>query len=327
MFRLSSLGDVILASSALEALPPGEKVTWVVKEAYAPLLRGHPKVREVVPFRSGEGLRGWIRLCRKLSQEEFDEMLDLQGSLRTRLARVLFWIWRMQKNRTPVKWTAISKYRLRLWALYLLKRFAPRSWLPPQKVEEFARAAGGVGSERPQLTHLLSQTHVELPYEDQQFICVMPSSKWEGKQWPARFYFELSRKFDFPVVVLGQKGDENSIKLIKLLEMAQVPFVSGLGKWGLSENAQVLSRSKFYLGADTGLAHLAESVGTPVLSVWGPTTPEMGFAPWHKESRVLGSSLWCRPCGKDGRFCFRWNNRYACLNSFQVRDALAQIED
>jgi heptosyltransferase-2 len=47
--------------------------------------------------------------------------------------------------------------------------------------------------------------------------------------------------------------------------------------------------------------HVAEAVGTPVVAVFGSTTPKQGFAPRDPRSRVVEVDLECRPCGRHGR--------------------------
>jgi ADP-heptose:LPS heptosyltransferase len=90
--------------------------------------------------------------------------------------------------------------------------------------------------------------------------------------------------------------------------------------WNLRQAATVLSRSTGYLGNDTGLAHLAEAVGTRALVVLGPTTADMGFGPQGAESRPVGMKLWCRPCGKDGSHCHRLLKRHACLRDLSAKE-------
>jgi len=41
-------------------------------------------------------------------------------------------------------------------------------------------------------------------------------------------------------------------------------------------------------------------VGTPLVSIFGPTTPSQGYTPWNKKSRVVEIPLDCRPCGAHG---------------------------
>jgi heptosyltransferase-2 len=73
------------------------------------------------------------------------------------------------------------------------------------------------------------------------------------------------------------------------------------------------------------LAHLAEALGTPAKVIFGPTTPDLGFGPWKKESQSIGYSLWCRPCGKDGRYCIQWTKRYRCLKELSPEVVFDQI--
>ena len=112
-------------------------------------------------------------------------------------------------------------------------------------------------------------------------------------------YVRLLEKARVFPIILGSPSDAVSFELVQALSRAGVPHLSGVGKWDLAQVARVLSKSKAYLGGDTGLAHLAEAVGVPAWVIFGPTVPEMGFGPWRKESRSFGSSLGCRPCGSE----------------------------
>jgi len=95
IFRLSSLGDLVLSMAALSVprLSPGREgplVDWVVSEEFVPLLEGHPGIRRIIPFNRKGGLAAWLELCQRLFQEGYSEVIDLHSSLRTRLARFLF---------------------------------------------------------------------------------------------------------------------------------------------------------------------------------------------------------------------------------------------
>jgi ADP-heptose:LPS heptosyltransferase len=330
IIRLSSFGDVILATSALSALQEGEN-HWVVSREYASLLRGHPKLKKVWEYDRQNGLLGWFSLCEKLWKEDFSEVLDLHSTLRSWIARVYFWI-RGKIDSKNVVWKKISKERLRLFGMFSTKRLWPKSQIPHSVVERFASLAGGTGRERPDLKHLIAPLQ-EVPSEfiswarsHEGYVCVMPSSKWSGKKWSVRGFFEVISKSGVPAVVLGEKSDRESALLAKLLEQAGLTHFSGVGKFDFRSLAYVLSRARVCLGNDTGVAHLAEAVGTRVVTAFGPTVPEMGFGPWRKESRAVGSPLWCRPCGKDGRYCFRLNDRYACQSKLSPAVVLKELE-
>jgi ADP-heptose:LPS heptosyltransferase len=344
VFRLSSLGDVILSSAVLSPDGFAGPVDWVIASEFAPVLRGHPGIRKLWEFDRASGLSGWLKLCDELGSQGYDEVLDLHGSLRTRVARVYFWL----QSRCGAAWRKLPKARWRLYGLYLFRKKWPAAWRPEPLVVRFARFAGKSGA-RPRLTHLAGLPAAREAFRSVaealrtsgsvSYFCVMPGSKWAGKCWAASKYLEVCRevcgsaasaageapsaasrgvRLKMPVVLGGLK-DPGSQELVDLLTAAGIAHVSGVGKWDLTEAAGVLAGAEAYLGNDTGLAHLAEAVGVPALVVFGPTAPEMGFGPWREQSQSVGlESLGCRPCGKDGRRCYRLSRKYLCMNGLDA---------
>lgn len=332
--RLSSLGDVVLALSALEvrALPP--RVDWVVTSELAPLLRGHPRIGRVWAFDRSTGFQGWRALCHRLAWERYDVVVDLHGSLRSRWLR-----WSLCQHRwlrgnaaTNTKWIRVGKSRHRFWGYSVLKALWPVAWRPQPWVERFARAVGGTGDERPNLNYLARRP---LPAEieawklsGQLYVCLMAGSLWPGKRWSIRRFAEVARSFTarrIGVAVLGGAGDAQAEALTRTLAAEGGSVVSGVGRWDLPMVAAVLSGSLGVVGNDTGIAHVAEAVGVPAFTVFGPTAPDLGFGPWRSQSAAFGSDLWCRPCGKDGRLCFRPVRRYKCLDEVEPTAVVAGV--
>src|SRR5215510_7855761 len=95
--KTSSLGDVIHHMPALTEARrrrPDARFSWVVEEAFAPLVRLHPAVSEVIPV----ALRRWRRapfdaatwtqmaaFRRALRARRFDAIIDTQGLLKSAL--------------------------------------------------------------------------------------------------------------------------------------------------------------------------------------------------------------------------------------------------
>ncbi len=332
IIRLSSLGDVILATSALEALerrgePP---VDWVVAREYVSLLEGHPMVRRVFAFDRSSGLDGWARLSRELRTQVYDEILDLHDTLRSRMMQRWFRGFEQERpSEKAPRWVRFPKQRASFVGLTAMHGVWPKAWSPEAYVHRFARTAHGSGDERPNLRHLLNEDQAlrllgEFGLVPQQYVCVMPSSKWKGKQWPAQNYAAVFRHLNWLPVVLGAHQDECSHQTVEKLRRAGIEHVSAIGKWDLQETAQILAHSRGILGCDTGLMHLAEAVGVPALVVLGPTSERVGFAPWRSESQVVGAQLWCRPCGKDGRACFRISRRHLCMSLVSPAQVIRQ---
>ena len=305
VLRLSSLGDVIIAASVLQTNNFQSGVDWVVAKEYSALLQHHPRVKNLWVFNRSSGLSGWIELARILWEQHYNFVFDLHGSLRTKIMYLLFYFWSLGKRAEMPQWKTINKKYLKRYGCYLFKQYWPEFWRPVQWVTIYSRFVGGNGQERPDLNHLLQEASgFWEPWMEKPYFCVMPSSKWPGKQWPVQKYFEVLKKSGTMPVILGTESDDASLKLLSMLQQHGIPCVSGVAKWDLLRVAHVLAGARGYLGSDTGLAHLAEAVGTPAWIIFGPTVPELGFAPWRQNSCFVGSNQWCRPCGKDGRYCY-----------------------
>src|SRR4051794_38130186 len=122
ILRLSSLGDVVLSTAALEVArlapgPEGPFVDWVVSSQLAPLLEGHRALRRVIPFNRKGGLPAWLALCQELFVEGYSEVIDLHSSVRTALARLLFFVWGHTRGNGPESWSSLPKQRLRLYGM------------------------------------------------------------------------------------------------------------------------------------------------------------------------------------------------------------------
>ena len=325
ILRLSSLGDVILATSALEVGP--HRWDWVVASEFSELLEGDPRIGRLFKFERKSGLPGWVKLSRQIWESGYDEIFDLHGSLRTRVMHFLFFYWGTVQRGGKPRWKTISKQRWRLYPYFWLKHYWPKSLRPTPWVERYSKRVGGSGLERPQLTHLLNKKRDERDWKElpEKYTCIMPSSKWDGKKWPVEHYFKVCGRLPHLPVIFGSAKDRESQALVTQLREAGIPHLSGVGKWNLTQAAQVLAGSQGYLGGDTGLAHLAEAVGVPSRIIFGPTVPDMGFGPWREASRKIQIPLGCRPCGKDGRYCYRLKQKYLCLQALPPERVLAQV--
>ena len=83
------------------------------------------------------------------------------------------------------------------------------------------------------------------------------------------------------------------------------------------------------LCVDSSNMHLASLAGTPLLSVWGGTHPDVGFGPFVKNDESIlqigRDVLPCRPCSVYGKeVCYRGD--FACLNYVTPEDVVGRME-
>lgn len=109
---------------------------------------------------------------------------------------------------------------------------------------------------------------------------VNPGMSLLAKRWPAdRFAAvagRLAAERGARILLLGARGDEDAAAAFAaaLPAAARARLLDRAGRADLALAAALVERCALYLGNDSGLAHLAAAVGTPVAVVFGPTRPE-----------------------------------------------------
>src|SRR5690606_23103054 len=94
------------------------------------------------------------------------------------------------------------------------------------------------------------------------------------------------------------------------------------GRLTWEESVEVLKRSRGVVSGDTGIMHVADLMGRPVLALIGPTA--FGY-PTQASSEVLEVDLPCRPCTKDGRGRCRNAVYKRCMIDITPESALTRI--
>jgi heptosyltransferase-2 len=76
--------------------------------------------------------------------------------------------------------------------------------------------------------------------------------------------------------------------------------INGVGL-PLLASAELIGRARAIVTNDSAPQHLASAMGTPTLTIYGPTVPEFGFGPMAERHAVAGhETLECRPCHRHG---------------------------
>lgn len=109
---------------------------------------------------------------------------------------------------------------------------------------------------------------------------VNPGMSLLAKRWPAERFAavagRLAAECGARILLLGGRGDEDAAAAFTaaLPPEARARLLDRSGRADLALAAALVERCALYLGNDSGLAHLAAAVGTPVVVVFGPTRPE-----------------------------------------------------
>ncbi len=131
-------------------------------------------------------------------------------------------------------------------------------------------------------------------------VCLFPGSVWATKRWTLEGFTEVAAKFiqlGYEVLLLGGPDEKDLCDQIALV----VPKAQVLAaKLSVAQSIQQISESDLVVANDSAATHMAAFAGTPAVTIFGPTTLDLGFRPWTNEARVVQTDLECRPCGKHG---------------------------
>lgn len=153
------------------------------------------------------------------------------------------------------------------------------------------------------------------------YVVLHPGTAAPARAWPAHRWAEAVRllgRAGFRTVVTGSAN-----------EASLAAFVSGRhaidlsGRTSLAELAAVLAGAEAVVVANTGPAHLAAAVGTPVVSLFAPTVPAARWAPYGVPLVLLGDQQ--APCrGTRATTCPVPG--HPCLSEVTAHDVLAAVE-
>ena len=100
-------------------------------------------------------------------------------------------------------------------------------------------------------------------------------------------------------------------------------IVNLAGAGPLLFTAEIIRRSAAFIGNDSGLAHVAAAVGTPVVVLSGPGDPTE-VVPYSERAVTIAKTLFCKPCYRN--YCWRKDKPLECLELIEVEEVYAASE-
>lgn len=327
LLRLSSLGDVVLATSAVEALAlarPDVEIDFLTKPAFGALLANNPHVRRVIEWPEGVSAG---RLAATLRAERYDFVVDLHANLRTRLLRLF-----LRGN-----WSVVAKGAVRRRLALLLGR---SGWLENiHVVDRYAAALAPLGVPAGRSLPRLYPTEAdqaaarfllrEAGWEEggKPLVALAPGARWATKMWPREKWLELARRCRDAghfLAVVG--GPEDGALAREIAAAAPGAVCVAAGITNLLQTTALLSRCKALVTNDSAPLHLAVAAGAPVVALFGPTVRGFGFYPLGPRDRVVENAEPCRPCRlHGGDACPKGHLR--CLEAITADEVFAALED
>ncbi|WP_216628494.1 glycosyltransferase family 9 protein [Pseudoalteromonas caenipelagi] len=275
ILRLSAIGDVchaVAAVQAIQATYPDASITWVIGKVEAMLLADLPGVKFVV-FDKKQGKAAYKTLKQAFRGQRFDVLLHMQVALRANLAA------RCIPAKVKI---GFDKGRSKeLHSLFVNRRIEPQS--EPHVLEGFQNFARtiGVTCDKPTWNMPVTeqdrqQAHTLLGSLHERIFAISPAASKAERNWLPERYAALAdhaAKQGFSVVITGGPTPLEETLAGDIIRHAQCEIKNLVGKTQLKTLLCVLERASLVLAPDTGPAHMAVTVGTPVIGLYAHSNP------------------------------------------------------
>jgi ADP-heptose:LPS heptosyltransferase len=255
IIKPSALGDIVLAMPAACALAdnfPGAEIHWFVRPEFAPLLENHKCVQKIVIFNRRklgkwwcnlDAFREFINLIKKLRQEKYDIVFDLQGRFRS---AIFAWFsgckTRIGLANTQELTSIFYTQRIRQTSVHLVDYFLDivRSVSSIKGKVEFGLKPQQKAIDDVQRILQTNQANKN------NYAVIVPGATVDEKKWSAKNFANLAEKihnkYQSTIVAVGVQGERETIE--KIQKETAVPVINLAGKTNIPQLVSLLTGAK-----------------------------------------------------------------------------------
>ena len=282
IMRLSAIGDVTHVVPVIHAIRshrPEAKITWIIGKLEARLLAGLPGVEFIVFDKKG-GFAAIRQLRKTLKGRQFDVLLHMQVAARANLLSTLV------KSPVRVGW---DRPRWRDRHQWFINRSVESLPLQHQvdAFLEFAKALD-IPMEPPRWNLPVSEENIrwaeQILGDGPPILMISPCSSHRLRNWQASRYAEVAdhaiSKLGMRVVLTGGPSELEVTTGQEIEHAMQYEPQNLIGKDTICQSVALLKQATLVLSPDSGPAHLASAVGTPVIGLYA-ATPSARSGPYN----------------------------------------------
>jgi len=299
LIQFRPIGDVLLSTPLVTVLRrrfPGAHIAFMVEPLPGQVLENNPDLDEILYYRRKKNdIAGSLRFFRSVGKRQWDLTVDIFGTPGT--------AWAAFFSRAAVR--VGYSLRLRKYAYtHTVSHHQPDRYSALKKFSLLK--AVGIEEECADLTLRLRER--EYRYADSFFrdnnidtrnltVCFAPGAKRQAKGWRhagwSRLGGMLQEMYDANIVIVWGPGeDEAAAKIAEA--MAHKPYI--IPSTTLREMAAIIARSHLFISNCSGPKHIATAVGTPTITIYGPTSPATWTHPDATRHRFVRGNVPCIGC-------------------------------
>lgn len=277
LIRLGAVRDGLMTVPlAVDAkrLWPNSHISWVVDSEIELLLRDHSHIDEIIRIDQSwlRHPQGWAALRKRLCDHEFDLVLDPQSVFKSSMLGLL--------SKCKVR-VGFDQPQAREFASYFLThKIRPtarhrvdvyRQLLEPWRETEIGKGEFLLPSD--QNTHLQVHNALNNIMDGTRWAAIYPGAIWPTATWPLERFVATARflreSYQIQSLVLWRNQHEKLVAQV-IVEQSQAA-AQVAPELNVEELAELCRQACFLLAGDSDVLQIASSVGTPCISLHGPT--------------------------------------------------------
>ena len=280
----SWVGDAVMAQTLYKLLKESNKDSKI--EVLSPnwsinILDRMEEVSKSIasPFNHGElKMKARFDFAKQLREEGYERAIVMTNSLKSSLIPFF--------AKIPVRTGWLGEMRFGLINDLRLKEKRKN----PLMIEQFAKLSVNPHADLnkslpyPSLridSHNLKEQLINLGIDSEKpSLAICPGAEFgPAKKWPPNYYAEVCNEYlsnSWNVLVFGSQNDQITGNIIQeaIDKKFSDHFFNLTGKTSLIDVIDLLSHCKKVVTNDSGLMHIAAAVNTPLVAVYGPSSPQ-----------------------------------------------------
>jgi lipopolysaccharide heptosyltransferase II len=315
--RLDNMGDVLMCTPAMRALAqaqPNRRLTLLASPSGAALASFIPDLRAALAYRAP-----WVKAGALADADSAARMLDMAGRLRDSAFDAAVIFTSFSQSALPAALLChLAGIPLRLAHCRENPYDMLTDWVPDPEPgggirHEVRRqlalvASIGCQPDSERLSFTPRETDLDwvrlrlrsAGFGGRPWVLMHPGATAPSRRYPAAHWSQVIRLLTADGVSVVLTGDDSEVATIAaIVEAAGVaaPLVLSLaGELDLGRLGAAIALAPALVSNNTGPAHIAAALGTPVVDLYALTNPQ--HTPWQVESRVLFQDVPCRYCYK-----------------------------
>lgn len=276
ILRLSALGDITHALPVFHTIRnawPTTKITWVIGKVEYELVKSLENV-EFIIFDKKAGFKAYKKIRQHLAKRKFDVLLHMQMSLRASLISLLI--------KAKVK-IGFDRQRAKdgQW-LFTNRKIKP---LKNQHViDSFFGFTEALGIEDKYYSwdipiyKTIKSPSNKLLGKKNKYAIISPCSSKDYRNWNAEGYANIAdhinQKYGYDIVLTGGNTDTEHHYAEKIMRLCSCNPINLIGKTNINELLAIIKYADFMISPDSGPAHMATAMNTPVIGLYATTNPD-----------------------------------------------------